>query len=61
VKASEFFSLPLSLQLFQASFPVDAAPWDWIKAIGPALKAASLSATSPKVPAGVSLEGAVFI
>jgi len=60
VIAAEFFQLPSSLQSFAASFPSDVAPWEWLKAIGPALKAYAFS-TPPKVPAGVSIEGSVFI
>jgi NDP-sugar pyrophosphorylase family protein len=61
VKAAEFFQLPLSLQSFATSFSADVAPWEWLKAIGPALKAYAFSATPPKVPAGVSIEGPVYL
>ncbi len=61
VKASEFFQLPVSLQSFAASFLPDAAPWEWLRAIGPALKAYSFPASPPVVPPGVALEGQVYI
>jgi NDP-sugar pyrophosphorylase family protein len=61
VKASEFFQLPVSLLSFAASFPADVAPWEWLKAIGPALKSYSFPATPPAVPAGVSIVGAVYL
>jgi NDP-sugar pyrophosphorylase family protein len=61
VKASELFALPPSLQNFAASFPADAAPWDWLKQIGPALKAASFPASNRVLPPGVHVEGAVFL
>lgn len=61
MKASELFSLPASLQVFSASFSADAAPWDWIKQIGAALKSVSMPAAGRSLPPGVHVEGAVFI
>ena len=61
MKASELFALPASLQIFAASFPADAAPWEWLKQIGAALKTASFPAETRKLPPGVHVEGAVFI
>ena len=61
MKASEFFQLPASLQPFAVSFSADVAPWEWLKAIGPALKAYAFSSTPLKVPAGVSIEGLVYL
>jgi NDP-sugar pyrophosphorylase family protein len=61
VKASEFFQLPASLLPFAASFPADVAPWEWLRAIGPALKSYSFPATPPKTPAGVSIVGPVYL
>jgi NDP-sugar pyrophosphorylase family protein len=61
VQATDFFQLPASLQLFAASFPADVAPWEWLKAIGPALKAYPFPATPPAVPAGVSIVGPVYL
>lgn len=59
--AAEFFSLPPSLAGFAAAFRPDAAPWDWIKQIAPALQAHRFGSPPPKVPAGVHLEGLVHL
>ena len=61
VKASEFFSLPESLASFAKYFTADAAPWDWIKAIGPALGGIALAPSSNKLPPGIQVEGSVWI
>ncbi len=61
MKASELFALPPSLQNFAASFPADAAPWEWLKQIGPALKAVSFPVPDRVLPPGVHVEGAVFL
>ncbi|ATC64916.1 UDP-N-acetylglucosamine diphosphorylase [Nibricoccus aquaticus] len=61
MKASELFALPASLQVFAAHFPAEVGPWEWLKQIGAALKAASFSATSRALPPGVHVEGAVVI
>jgi NDP-sugar pyrophosphorylase family protein len=61
VKASEFFALPPSLASFAPFFPADAAPWEWIKRIGAALEAAKFEPLALKVPAGVHLEGKVWL
>jgi NDP-sugar pyrophosphorylase family protein len=61
VKAADFFSLPASLQLFAQAFPAEAAPWEWLKAIGAALKNVGPVTVPPRVPAGVAIEGAVFL
>jgi NDP-sugar pyrophosphorylase family protein len=61
VKASEFFALPPSLARFASHFPAEAAPWDWIKQIGGALEAASFGPLELKIPAGVHLEGRVWL
>ena len=60
MKASEFFELPPSLAPFAAHFVADAAPWDWIKAIAPALAGCSLPTTT-QLPPGVHVEGPVWI
>lgn len=58
--AAEFFALPPSLSLFAAAFSAEAAPWAWIKAIGPAF--AGLPAPVLRVvPPGVHIEGDVWI
>lgn len=59
--ASDFFSLPQSLAAFAAHFPGDVAPWEWLKRIGPALAAHKLEEALPARPAGVHIEGFVFI
>lgn len=61
VKASDYFDLPESLAPFAAQFLPDVAPWEWIKCIGPALAGASLAAESKAFPAGVRVEGAVWL
>ena len=61
VKAAEFFQLPASLQPFASSFSSDVAPWEWLKAIGPALKSYSFAASLPNIPVGVSIEGPVYL
>lgn len=61
MQAAELFSLPPSLQAFAEFFRAEAAPWDWVKQIGPALKAHRFAPAQPKVPAGVHLEGCVHL
>jgi UDP-N-acetylglucosamine diphosphorylase / glucose-1-phosphate thymidylyltransferase / UDP-N-acetylgalactosamine diphosphorylase / glucosamine-1-phosphate N-acetyltransferase / galactosamine-1-phosphate N-acetyltransferase len=63
VKASEFFALPPSLAVFAPFFPADGAPWDWLKSIPFALAAALTSPgrTEKSIPAGVHLEGSVWL
>ena len=62
MKAADFFALPASLAEFANFFPAEAAPWDWIKTIGPALKAYPFAQASQRtLPPGVHVEGAVFV
>jgi NDP-sugar pyrophosphorylase family protein len=61
VKASEFFALPPSLAQFAAYFPATAAPWEWLKKIGAALEAEPFGPLEVKVPAGVQIEGKVWL
>jgi UDP-N-acetylglucosamine diphosphorylase / glucose-1-phosphate thymidylyltransferase / UDP-N-acetylgalactosamine diphosphorylase / glucosamine-1-phosphate N-acetyltransferase / galactosamine-1-phosphate N-acetyltransferase len=61
LKASDYFTLPVSLEPFRAFFAADAAPWDWVKQIGPALAAHRFGAAPAKVPAGVHIEGDVHL
>jgi NDP-sugar pyrophosphorylase family protein len=61
VKASDFFSLPTSLEPFAPHFLADAPPWDWIKAIAPALAGCKLPVTAAKIPPGVHVEGQVWL
>ncbi len=59
--AAEFFSLPDSLQAFRSFFPADVAPWEWLKAIGPALKAHVFPTSTAPLPPGIHITGQVFI
>ncbi len=61
VKASDFFSLPASLAPFAAHFPADLPPWEWVKRIGTALAGLPASGLIVKLPAGVHVEGAVWL
>lgn len=61
VKASEFFTLPVSLAPFAAHFSAEVPPWEWLKRIGTALAEQKLDGPLPARPAGVHIEGAVFI
>jgi NDP-sugar pyrophosphorylase family protein len=61
VKASEFFALPTSLAPFATSFPANLPPWDWLKAIASALAAHKFDQPMLKVPAGVHVEGFVYL
>jgi hypothetical protein len=55
MKASEFFTLPASLDRFASHFRPDVPPWEWLKQIGAALAELTAPMGSPKVPAGVHL------
>lgn len=61
MKASDFFELPRSLAAFRAFFPADAAPWEWLRQIGPALEAHLFPPEPPKAPPGVHIEGRVYL
>ena len=61
MKASDFFTLPASLAPFAAHFPADLPPWEWLKRIGPALAGCTVATTTTNFPAGVHVEGAVWI
>ena len=61
VKASEFFSLPASLEPFSRHFLPEAAPWDWIKAVAPALAGCALPVSALKLPPGIHVEGKVWL
>jgi NDP-sugar pyrophosphorylase family protein len=61
VKASEFFALPPSLSRFASFFPADAAPWEWLKKIAAALATVESGSSELKIPAGVHIEGNVWI
>ncbi|MBA3848891.1 MAG: UDP-N-acetylglucosamine diphosphorylase [Opitutus sp.] len=61
MNASEFFALPPSLAQFAAFFPADAPPWEWLKKIGAALATVPAGPRDPRLPAGVHVEGAVWL
>lgn len=61
MKASDFFTLPASLARFAAHFPPDVPPWEWLRRIAPALAELAEPPASRTVPAGVSIEGAVWL
>lgn len=61
MKASEFFALPPSLERFARFFPASATPWDWLKQIGAALETIEASVPAGKIPAGVHIEGKVWL
>jgi len=61
MKASDFFALPPSLALFAPYFRADAAPWEWLKQISAALAAVAELPPAIKIPAGVSIEGRVWL
>lgn len=61
MKASDFFSLPSSLEHFSASFRPDVPPWDWLKQIGAALAAIAEAPGAIKAPPGVDIQGKVWL
>lgn len=61
MKASDFFILPPSLALFRDFFSSGAAPWEWLKKIGPALAAHLFDPARPPFPPGVHAEGPVYL
>lgn len=61
MKASDFFTLPPSLAPFAHHFPAEVPPWEWLKTIGAALAALTEPPTTPKLPAGVHVEGKVWL
>jgi UDP-N-acetylglucosamine diphosphorylase / glucose-1-phosphate thymidylyltransferase / UDP-N-acetylgalactosamine diphosphorylase / glucosamine-1-phosphate N-acetyltransferase / galactosamine-1-phosphate N-acetyltransferase len=61
VKASDFFTLPASLAPFAPHFPADVPPWEWLKRIGPALAGFSMPPLRIKYPAGIHVEGPIWL
>lgn len=63
MKASDFFTLPPSLQLFASYFSPDAKPWDWLPLIGRALTDVEFPAdgTPRDVPPSLVIEGKVYV
>lgn len=65
MKASDLFELPANF-LFAEHFDPQSAPWQWVKAIAPALEATDLTSLSSaldpsQIPSGVEVKGDVFI
>lgn len=62
MQASVFFDLPDSLSVFAADFLSDVPPWEWLRAIGPAVARATQGRSRRNdLPSGVHVEGDVFI
>ncbi len=63
MKAKDLFNLPKSLEIFSSAFDENLPPWEWLKFIGAALKAADFSGLESKkdIPSGVFIEGNVYI
>ena len=61
MKASDFFALPKSLAHFARHFRPDVPPWEWLKQIGFALSSITDAPTLPSAPAGLHVEGNVWI
>ncbi len=58
--ARELFDFPESLP-FSAYFPADAAPWEWVSAIKPALANFDFPELRSDIPSGLHIEGQVYI
>lgn len=61
MKASDFFSLPLSLVQFAPFFRAEVPPWEWLKQIRAALDSLPEPVAPTGVPPGVHLEGRVWL
>lgn len=61
MKASDLFALPPSLAPFAAHFSPEAEPWEWLKQIGPVLAGFSLPPLEIRFPAGIRVEGPVWL
>src|SRR5687768_9778419 len=61
MKASDFFALPTSLALFARHFRPDVPPWEWLTQIGAALALVTDAPFASERPAGVHVEGSVWI
>lgn len=59
--AADLFALPSSLDRFASCFTAEAAPWDWIKAIAPALADLKGNTSERALPPGVHVEGEVWL
>lgn len=61
MKASDFFTLPASLERFAASFPAEVPPWEWLKQIAAALTQPVMEPQVSNLPPGVHVEGKVWL
>jgi NDP-sugar pyrophosphorylase family protein len=61
MQADAFFSLPPSLCDFAPFFDSSVEPWNWIKAIAPALASLPRPTSQASVSPGVHIEGDVWI
>ncbi len=61
MQASDFFTLPPSLAEFAPHFRADAAPWDWLREIVPALAARAFAEPLPPHGSGVQITGPVYL
>jgi NDP-sugar pyrophosphorylase family protein len=61
MQAADFFVLPPSLAVFSAHFRAEAAPWDWLREIAPALAAHAFADPLPPLPPGVRITGPVYL
>jgi UDP-N-acetylglucosamine diphosphorylase / glucose-1-phosphate thymidylyltransferase / UDP-N-acetylgalactosamine diphosphorylase / glucosamine-1-phosphate N-acetyltransferase / galactosamine-1-phosphate N-acetyltransferase len=62
MKASDFFTLPASLEPFKSFFLPEAAPWEWLPQIRPALAGWQFeSRPLLSKPAGVHMEGLIYL
>lgn len=61
VKSADLFTLPASLAPFAPHFSADVEPWEWLKRIGPALAGCSLPPLEITFPAGIHVEGQVWL
>lgn len=59
-KACDLFDFPESLP-FESTFSADLAPWQWVPLIAKALATFKFEPLSQEIPAGLHVEGAVFI
>ncbi|MDP3068993.1 MAG: UDP-N-acetylglucosamine diphosphorylase [Opitutaceae bacterium] len=61
MKASDFFTLPVSLARFAPHFLAEAPPWDWLKHIAAACAGIEDNSASRQCPPGLHLEGQVWL
>ncbi|HZZ57307.1 MAG TPA: UDP-N-acetylglucosamine diphosphorylase [Opitutaceae bacterium] len=63
MKASDFFTLPPSLEAFAPYFSPEAKPWEWLPAIAKALAAVDFpgEGVRPESPGPLLIEGKVYV